>query len=218
VTGPDGSFISFVPDTATRLSYGINHAAEAPIIGSQWFSWSPEDSEHYRWALAPAQTYAPSLEVCNAPAELRHIKDVEGLACCHAAVLSPLDGSLSQALTTMQKEGLLKGGSEGCSIVGYGNRWYTADRVRFFDDEPVRHKLLDLLVRLCSATSSSASTHSADPHRQHYCAAQGDLSLLAVGGNCGVPRGHVVAYQASHALHVEFAKALSTEQLLTHTS
>ena len=66
VTGPDGSFISFLPDARTRLSYGINHAAEAPIIGSQWFSWSPEESEHYRWAIAPARNYAPSLEVCIA--------------------------------------------------------------------------------------------------------------------------------------------------------
>lgn len=64
VLGPDGAFISFMPDTATRLSYGINHAAEAPIIGSQWFSWSPEDGEHFRWAIAPARTFAPSLEVC----------------------------------------------------------------------------------------------------------------------------------------------------------
>ena len=52
-----------------------------------------------------------------------------------------------QALTAMQAAGLLKGGSEGCSIVGYGDRWYNSDSVRFFDDEPVRHKLLDFLVR-----------------------------------------------------------------------
>ena len=54
--------------------------------------------------------------------------------------------TLVQALTAMQAEGLLKGGSEGCSIVAYGDRWYNSDSVRFFDDEPVRHKLLDILV------------------------------------------------------------------------
>ena len=90
MTGPDGSFISFHPDTATRLSYGINHAVEAPIIGSQWFSWSPEEGEHYRWAIAPAQNYAPSLEVSTAPAELRCVYDVEGHACCFVAIPSPL--------------------------------------------------------------------------------------------------------------------------------
>ena len=37
---------------------------------------------------------------------------------------------------------------------------------------------------------------------------QGDLSLLSAGGNCGLPLGHIVAYQADHALHVQFAKEL----------
>ncbi len=37
------------------------------------------------------------------------------------------------------------------------------------------------------------------------------MSLLASGGNWGLPRGHIVAYQASHALHVEFVKALSSQ-------
>lgn len=46
----------------------------------------------------------------------------------------------------MQAQGLLKGGSEGCSIVAYGDRWYDTEALRFFDDEPVRHKLLDLMV------------------------------------------------------------------------
>ena len=53
-----------------------------------------------------------------------------------------------QALTGMLAEGILKGGSEGCSIVAYGDRWYDSEALRFFDDEPVRHKLLDLMVSL----------------------------------------------------------------------
>lgn len=66
VRGQDGSFVSFFPDQQTRLTYGIDHLAEAPIIGKQWLSWSPDDDEHYRWAIAPARTYAPSLEVRRA--------------------------------------------------------------------------------------------------------------------------------------------------------
>ena len=52
-----------------------------------------------------------------------------------------------QALTEMRAEGLLMGGSEGCSILAFGDRWYDSEALRFFDDEPVRHKLLDLMVR-----------------------------------------------------------------------
>lgn len=48
----------------------------------------------------------------------------------------------------MRQRGLVKGGTEGCAIVGFGNRWREPDQVRFFDDEPVRHKMLDLIVRL----------------------------------------------------------------------
>lgn len=35
------------------------------MIGSQWFTWSPEEAgnEHFRWALAPARTFYPSVEV-----------------------------------------------------------------------------------------------------------------------------------------------------------
>jgi UDP-3-O-acyl-N-acetylglucosamine deacetylase len=37
---------------------------------------------------------------------------------------------------------------------------------------------------------------------------QGDLALLAVGGSQGLPIGHIVSFNADHALHVTFAKAL----------
>ena len=53
---------------------------------------------------------------------------------------------LLQALQDMQAQGLVKGGTEGCAIVAYGDRWYDTEAVRFFDDEPVRHKLMDLMV------------------------------------------------------------------------
>lgn len=53
--------------------------------------------------------------------------------------------------------------------------------VRYYDDEPVRHKLIDLT---------------------------GDLALLGYMGNQGLPVGHVLAYKANHAMHIEFARAL----------
>ena len=47
---------------------------------------------------------------------------------------------------SMRQQGLVKGGTDACAIVGYGDRWYEPQRVRFMDDEPVRHKMLDLIV------------------------------------------------------------------------
>ena len=63
VRGLNGSFISFFPEQQTRLTYGIDHHTEAPIIGKQWMTWSPDEDEHYRWSIAPARNFAPSLEV-----------------------------------------------------------------------------------------------------------------------------------------------------------
>ena len=58
------AFITFFPEGTQRLTYGIDHLQEAPIIGKQWLSWAPADGQHYRWHIAPARTYAASLQVC----------------------------------------------------------------------------------------------------------------------------------------------------------
>ena len=57
------AFITFFPEGVQRLTYGIDHLKEAPIIGKQWFSWAPAEDKHYRWHIAPARTYAASLQV-----------------------------------------------------------------------------------------------------------------------------------------------------------
>lgn len=60
----------------------------------------------------------------------------------------------------MRQRGLVKGGTEGCAIIGHGDRWREPDKVRFFDDEPVRHKMLDLIVSLyCSALQVCRTLH-----------------------------------------------------------
>lgn len=73
-----------------------------------------------------------------------------------------------------QAAGLIKGGSLENAIVCDQTGWLNPP-LRF-ENEPVRHKLLDLM---------------------------GDLSLLG-----RIPVGHILAYKASHQLHVEFAQQL----------
>lgn len=53
----------------------------------------------------------------------------------------------AQALQQLRSRGYVKGGTADCSIIGYGDRWYDPKQVRFFDDEPARHRLVDLTVR-----------------------------------------------------------------------
>ncbi|GAQ87054.1 UDP-3-O-acyl N-acetylglycosamine deacetylase family protein [Klebsormidium nitens] len=75
--------------------------------------------------------------------------------------------------------GLIKGGSLENALVCSISKGWLNPPLRF-PNEPCRHKLLDLI---------------------------GDLALAEVDGS-GFPNAHVVAYKASHTLHVKFAKAL----------
>ena len=50
--------------------------------------------------------------------------------------------------------GLMKGGSEGCANNAHGDLWTDMESVRFPDNEPVRHKILDLLVSLWHISQS----------------------------------------------------------------
>eukprot|EP00192_Tetraselmis_astigmatica_P005761 CAMPEP_0117668812 /NCGR_PEP_ID=MMETSP0804-20121206/11766_1 /TAXON_ID=1074897 /ORGANISM="Tetraselmis astigmatica, Strain CCMP880" /LENGTH=522 /DNA_ID=CAMNT_0005476763 /DNA_START=111 /DNA_END=1679 /DNA_ORIENTATION=+ len=81
----------------------------------------------------------------------------------------------------MRQAGYIKGGTGDCALVANGDDWLDTTMIRHPLDEPARHKMLDLI---------------------------GDLSLSATGGNQALPIGHIVAYKAGHALHLEFAKAL----------
>ena len=93
----------------------------------------------------------------------------------------------------MRQSGLVKGGTEACAIVGYGDRWYEPQQVRFMDDEPVRHKMLDLIVSAaafpCKPSSTSQYvlldlTSSLTPSHDRCCLASCNTSLdLMICGN-----------------------------------
>ncbi|MBW4660534.1 MAG: UDP-3-O-acyl-N-acetylglucosamine deacetylase [Drouetiella hepatica Uher 2000/2452] len=82
---------------------------------------------------------------------------------------------LAHQIEQLQQNGLIKGGSLENALVCGKEGWINPP-LRF-SNEPVRHKLLDLV---------------------------GDLSLLGV-----FPQAHVLAYKASHALHVQLAQHLA---------
>ena len=84
-------------------------------------------------------------------------------------------------LHEMHSEGYMKAGSESVVIIGDGTEWYDEDLLSYSFDEPVRHKILDLI---------------------------GDLSLLQEDGMSGLPFGHIIAYKANHAMHHAFAKKI----------
>ena len=54
--------------------------------------------------------------------------------------------SALQQVIALFNEGYLKGGTDDASIIGFGDRWYRPKDVRFYNDEPIRHRICDLLV------------------------------------------------------------------------
>jgi UDP-3-O-[3-hydroxymyristoyl] N-acetylglucosamine deacetylase len=82
---------------------------------------------------------------------------------------------LAYQVEYLRSQGLIRGGSLDNALVCDRDGWVNPP-LRF-EQEPARHKLLDLV---------------------------GDLSLLGV-----LPQAHIVAYKASHQLHVQLARAIA---------
>ena len=53
----------------------------------------------------------------------------------------------TQEVYQLRARGLVRGGTVDSAIVGYGHDWYELAPVRFYEDEPARHLLVDLTVR-----------------------------------------------------------------------
>lgn len=85
---------------------------------------------------------------------------------------------LAETVEKLRESGLIKGGSLENALVCDAQGWLNPP-LRY-PNEPVRHKLLDLI---------------------------GDLSLLGA-----LPRAHILAYKASHALHTQLAQRLADSQ------
>jgi UDP-3-O-[3-hydroxymyristoyl] N-acetylglucosamine deacetylase len=81
----------------------------------------------------------------------------------------------------MRNLGIIKGGSLDNAIVCSSSKGWLNPPLRF-DDEPCRHKVLDII---------------------------GDLSLFARPGSQGLPIAHIVAFKGGHTLHAEFVRHLS---------
>ncbi|KAG0617863.1 hypothetical protein M758_4G021300 [Ceratodon purpureus] len=87
---------------------------------------------------------------------------------------------IAEQIEELRAAGLIKGGSLENALVCSMDKGWLNPPLRF-EDEPCRHKLLDLI---------------------------GDLALCASPGHAGLPVAHIVAFKASHALHVKFGAAL----------
>lgn len=134
---------------ADELRFSYAIDFDLPAIGRQWYSWSPAGHSGQK-------EFGQSFMTEIAPARTF---------------------ALAHQIDQLRAAGLIKGGSLENALVCGRDGWQNPP-LRFAN-EPVRHKILDLV---------------------------GDLSLL--GGGC-FPIAHFVAYKASHHLHIKLTRLLS---------
>jgi UDP-3-O-[3-hydroxymyristoyl] N-acetylglucosamine deacetylase len=111
--------VTALPSPELRFSYGI--AFDDAAIGEQWHSWSPEPS-----SLIPH------------PAQPSTILQQFAQAIGNARTFG-----LARQVEHLQAAGLIRGGSLENALVCEGDRWLNPP-LRFAN-EPVRHKILDLV-------------------------------------------------------------------------
>ncbi|AFY70583.1 UDP-3-O-(3-hydroxymyristoyl) N-acetylglucosamine deacetylase [Thalassoporum mexicanum PCC 7367] len=99
------SFVVAVPAPAPKFTYGIEFPTQA--IGSQWFTWSPDQGDFAK-DIAPARTF-----------------------------------TMAALAEQARAAGLIKGGSLENAIVCDQQKWLNPP-LRF-ENEPCRHKMLDLI-------------------------------------------------------------------------
>jgi len=111
----DDAFVAALPAPATRFTYGIDFDLSA--IGNQWHSWSPPEPGNVEDGPC-SQTFLTEI----APARTF---------------------GLAHQIDQLRQQGLIKGGNLANALVCSSTGWLNPP-LRFVN-EPVRHKILDLI-------------------------------------------------------------------------
>jgi len=118
----DDAFVAALPAPTLRFTYGIDF--EISAIGNQWMSWSPPMPQ-----AIVAPDVAPALET-----------DPESFA---RAIAPARTFGLAHQIEHLRSLGLIQGGTLDNALVCGSEGWLNPP-LRF-SNEPVRHKLLDLI-------------------------------------------------------------------------
>jgi UDP-3-O-[3-hydroxymyristoyl] N-acetylglucosamine deacetylase len=114
----DDAFVAALPAPTLRFTYGIEF--ELSVIGNQWHSWSPEP-------LSTSSGAQPLLSDCTFAQQIAPARTF----------------GLAHQIDYLRSQGLIKGGSLENALVCGPEGWLNPP-LRF-SNEPVRHKLLDLI-------------------------------------------------------------------------
>lgn len=173
-----------LPAAHTQLTYGIDFGRFAPI-GKQWFSWcstashcgddQPHCEEHAKISRIATQLQSLGLGCAEVAHAAGRAAAAPTCASFEDAIASARTFATTEGVAAARAAGLAAGGDLESALVCDERRWLNEGALRF-PNEPVRHKVLDLI---------------------------GDLAMLGA-----LPHAHVIAYKASHMLHIALARAL----------
>jgi len=173
------SWVLAVPAESPQLTYGIDFGRFAPI-GKQWFSWSAAGAA-LATGSASSEDLVAQLSSAGPAAEsdARAAADAAGRACT-----DPFEVALAPARTFATTEGVAAARAAGLVLGGSLESALVCDEERWLGEGGLRF--------------------ADEPVRHKTLDLLGDLALLGA-----LPRAHVVAYKASHRLHIALARALA---------
>ncbi len=170
---------------AAIVAAGISPQPEAPALAPRALSapiWLQDETGDGVVAAFPAPSLQLSYGIEFPTAAIgQQWHDWDPAAADFRTEIAPARTfALATQIESLRQAGLIKGGSLENALVCDERDWLNPP-LRFAN-EPVRHKLLDLV---------------------------GDLSLAGI-----LPRARVLAYKASHRLHVRLARALAADRFV----
>eukprot|EP00962_Isochrysis_galbana_P009920 scaffold2742_cov130-Isochrysis_galbana.AAC.20 len=183
------AWVVALPALSPQLTYGIDFGRFAPI-GAQWFSWIGHAGATATGA-APAHA-SPETDVAAQliSAGLVPAADPRGVARAAARAASHpcSDGfgaAIAPARTFGTTDGVAAAHAAGLVLGGSLECALVCDEVHWLGDRPLRFR--------------------DEPARHKTLDLIGDLALLGM-----LPQAHIVAYKASHRLHVALVRALAS--------
>jgi UDP-3-O-[3-hydroxymyristoyl] N-acetylglucosamine deacetylase len=178
------AWVIALPSPSPQLTYGIDFGRFAPI-GAQWFSWAGHTGAGGGAHASPDVDVASQLISAGlvAAADPHAVAQSAARAASHPCRDS-FRAAVAPARTFATTDGVAAARAAGLAVGGSLECALVCDEVRWLGDRPLRFPN--------------------EPVRHKTLDLIGDLALLG-----RMPAAHVVAYKASHRLHVALARALA---------
>lgn len=212
------AMIALHPGPVPRISIGLDDP-EVDVIGKQWFTWSPETDNHFRWEIAPARLYFRSLEELSWASgydeNMYQSNPQKWLMLRMKEVLRQFssrekydDHIVKQIPSKYEKKWRLENpypeNEEQRLMVENWEDYDEFSLVKAGHDDAALVAMGDLWEDMMIVRFPEN-----EPARYDAQLLLGLLSLLAQPGGRGLPKGHIVSYKSSVDMMIKFVAAIA---------